>query len=289
MKSTRQAFGEALLSLGSSSDIICLDADLSKSTMTEAFAKKYPERHLQMGLQEANMIGVAAGLARGGKRPIVCSFACFLTGRFDQIRMSIAYNELPVILIGTHSGLGVGEDGYSQMALEDLALMRSLPKMTIFQPSEPSEVLPCLKEALRLKTPSYLRLTRQALSTFEQNPNPFILRQLKKGSKIALIGTGSTLQELYSLKNSYSLYALSQIKPLPDLSSLSSYEKIFLAEDHTLLGGVGSMILDTYPYLRSRLIIHGIKDVFGESATAKELYQKHQLDSLNLEKIIRLT
>lgn len=278
MKSTRQAFGEALLTIDSS-HIICLDADLSKSTMTYAFSKKFPERHLQMGLQEANMIGVAAGIANTGKTPIVCSFACFLTGRFDQIRMSIAYNQSPVILVGTHSGIAVGEDGYSQMSLEDIALMRSLPGMRIFQPSQASEVQKILEQAILLKSPVYIRLTRQALKEYSQDINPFKLNKIKEGScKTALVGSGGTLQEIMEANTNCHIYSLSQIKPLPDLSELESFEKIYIYEDHTIYGGLGSMILDCYPELRSKITVMGIQDVFGESGSTEDLYKKHSLD-----------
>src|SRR6266704_4215033 len=139
-KATRAAFGEALLDLGAKDDrIVTLDADLSKSTMTAAFAKKYPDRAFNVGIAEANMIGVAAGLALAGKIPFAASFACFLAGRFEQIRVSVAYNRANVRLVGTHAGVGIGEDGYSQMGLEDVALMRTLPDMLVLQPADAVE------------------------------------------------------------------------------------------------------------------------------------------------------
>ena len=133
-KATREAFGEALLALGKTHpEIVVLDADLSKSTKTDLFAKEIPERFFEMGIQEMNMIGVAAGLALSGKVPFVCSFACFVSGRFDQIKMAVSYSRAPVCIVGSHAGIGVGEDGYSQQGLEDLALMRSLPEMTVLE------------------------------------------------------------------------------------------------------------------------------------------------------------
>ncbi|HEX4923960.1 MAG TPA: transketolase family protein, partial [Bdellovibrionales bacterium] len=140
MKATRASFGDALVALGGEfQNVVALDADLSKSTKSEAFGKKYPERFFQMGIQEANMIGAAAGLALSGKIPFLCSFACFLTGRFDIIRVSVGYSNANVRLVGTHAGIGIGEDGYSQMGLEDIACMRTLPNMAVLQPADDIE------------------------------------------------------------------------------------------------------------------------------------------------------
>src|SRR2546428_3944744 len=139
-KATRAAFGEALLELGARDDrIVSVDADLSKSTMTVSFAKKYPERAFTVGIAEQNAIGVAAGLALAGKIPFVCSFACFLAGRFETIRISVAYTNANVKLVGTHAGIAIGEDGYSQMGLEDNACLRALPNVLIVQPADEIE------------------------------------------------------------------------------------------------------------------------------------------------------
>src|SRR4051812_16041433 len=137
---TRQAFGESLAQLGEKhSEIVVLDADLSKSTKSELFAKKFPNRFFEMGIAEANMIGTAAGLAFDGKIPFACSFGCFLTGRYDTIRLSVAYSQANVRLVGTHAGVGIGDDGHSQMGLEDVTLMRALPTMGVFQPMDARE------------------------------------------------------------------------------------------------------------------------------------------------------
>jgi transketolase len=139
-KATRQAFGESLARLGEKHpEIVVLDADLAKSTKSELFAKKYPDRFFEMGIQEANMIGVAAGLSFSGKLPFLCSFGAFLTGRYDTIRLSVAYSQANVRMIGTHAGVGIGDDGYSQMGLEDIALMRALPTVGVFQPMDAME------------------------------------------------------------------------------------------------------------------------------------------------------
>src|SRR3954469_5844963 len=139
-KATRQAFGESLAKLGEKHpEIVVLDADLAKSTKSELFAKKFPHRFFEMGIAEANMIGTASGLAFAGKIPFACSFACFLTGRYDTIRLSAAYSHANVRLVGTHAGLGIGDDGHSQMGLEDISLMRSLPTLGVFQPMDARE------------------------------------------------------------------------------------------------------------------------------------------------------
>ena len=137
---SRDAFGDALVRLGETHpELVVLEADLSESTRSKKFAKKFPERFFQMGIAEANMLGVAAGLSLAGKVPFCCSFACFVTARFDQVRMSVCYSATNVRVVGSHAGVGIGEDGYSQMGLEDIALMRSLPTMTVIQPADDLE------------------------------------------------------------------------------------------------------------------------------------------------------
>ena len=163
MKATRVSFGEALLEYGGANkNVVVLDADLSKSTKSASFAKKYPDRFFQMGIQEANMIGVACGMAFDGKIPFLCSFGAFLTGRFDTIRLSVGYSNANVRLMGTHAGIGVGEDGTSQMALEDIACMRAIPNMSILSPSDDLETKQMIKYLIQdHKGPAYVRLTRQ--------------------------------------------------------------------------------------------------------------------------------
>src|SRR5216684_8952835 len=163
-KATRAAFGEALIELGAHDDrIVTVDADLSKSTMTVHFAKKHAERAFNLGIAEQNAIGIAAGLALTGKIPFVCSFACFLAGRFETIRLSIAYTRAGVKLVGTHAGIAIGEDGYSQMGLEDIACIRALPNIPVVQPADEVETKQAVAYAVEHDGPFYLRLTRQNL------------------------------------------------------------------------------------------------------------------------------
>src|SRR3989344_9256112 len=159
---TRQAFGEALAKMGEKHpQVVALDADLAKSTKSELFAKKFPDRFFEMGISEANMIGAGAGLALNGKVPFICSFGCFVTGRFDQIRMSVAYTRANVRIVGTHAGVGIGEDGHSQMALEDLACLRTQPEMAVLQPADDIETAAIIEELVHYPHPAYIRLTRQ--------------------------------------------------------------------------------------------------------------------------------
>src|SRR5438105_7724792 len=163
-KASRAAFGEALVELGAKDPrIVTLDSDLSKSTMTVGFAKKFPDRAFNVGIAEANMIGVAAGLALAGKIPFAASFACFLVGRYETIRISIAYTGANVKLVGTHVGVAIGEDGYSQMGLEDIACIRALPNLPIIQPADETETRQAVAYAVEHQGPLYLRLTRQNL------------------------------------------------------------------------------------------------------------------------------
>ena len=163
-KASRAAFGEALIELGARDErIVTLDADLAKSTMTTGFAKKFPSRAFDVGIAESGMIGLAAGLALTGHVPFACSFACFLVGRFETIRVSVAYSDAPVKLVGTHVGVAIGEDGYTQMGLEDIACLRSLPNIPIVQPADEIETKQAVAYAVEHAGPIYLRLTRQNL------------------------------------------------------------------------------------------------------------------------------
>ena len=165
-KASRVAFGEALIELGATDErIVALDADLSKSTMTAGFARKFPGRAFNLGIAESNMVGIAAGLALTGRVPFACSFACFIVGRFETIRISVAYTNANVKIVGTHVGVAIGEDGYSQMGLEDIACIRALPNVPIVQPADEVETKQVVAYAAEHQGPLYLRLTRQNLES----------------------------------------------------------------------------------------------------------------------------
>ena len=197
-KATRVAFGEALARIGEKNkNIVVFDADLSVSTMSKYFAEKFPERFFEMGIAEANMIGTGAGIALQGKTAFICSFGTFLTGRFDQIKVSLNYGRANVKIVGTHSGIAIGDDGYSQMGLEDLALMRVLPKMTVLQPADAIET-ECIVDFLANKHegPAYLRLTRQNTedlfnASYHYNFGKGVI--LREGKDVAVFASGGVV------------------------------------------------------------------------------------------------
>lgn len=293
-KATRQAFGEALAELGAKyPNIVVCDADLSKSTKSELFAKKHPERFFQMGIAEANMIGTAAGLASSGYVPFICSFGAFLTGRYDQVRMSVAYSRAPVRLIGTHAGIGIGDDGHSQMGLEDLALMRELPTMMVFQPGDEIETKQLIEylasDADALKHPAYVRLTRQNLVPVHDASyrfQPGKLDVLRKGSRVAVLATGGALPEAFcayeGLKGKgveTTLVNVHTIKPFDKdglLALAREHKHIVTVEDHYVAGGLGSVVAETLADagMGVKLTRLGVQDQFGESGEPAELYEK---------------
>src|SRR5437879_8437816 len=193
-KATRAAFGEALLELGARDErIVSVDADLSKSTMTVSFAKKFPGRAFNVGIAEQNAIGIAAGLALAGQIPFVCSFACFLAGRFETIRISVAYTNANVKLVGTHAGIAIGEDGYTQMGLEDVACLRALPNIPIVQPADELETRQAVAYAIEHPGPIYLRLTRQNLEPVHDAAYRFRFGKadvLRPGHDVPVLATG---------------------------------------------------------------------------------------------------
>src|SRR4029453_12185386 len=193
-KASRAAFGEALIDLGARDErIVTLDADLSKSTMTAKFAKTYPGRAFNLGIAESTMIGVAAGLALSGRVPFACSFACFLVGRFETIRVSVAYSQAPVKLVGTHVGGAIGEDGYTQMGVEDLASTRSLPNIPIVQPADELETKQAVAWAVEHPGPVYLRLPRKNLEAVHGHGFRFQFGRaevLRPGSDVSILASG---------------------------------------------------------------------------------------------------
>ncbi|HUP58652.1 MAG TPA: transketolase C-terminal domain-containing protein [Bdellovibrionota bacterium] len=297
-KATRQAFGESLAKLGEQHpEIVVLDADLAKSTKSELFAKKFPNRFFEMGIAEANMIGTAAGLAFAGKIPFACSFGCFLTGRYDTIRLSVAYSQARVRLVGTHAGVGIGDDGHSQMGLEDVALMRALPTMGVFQPMDARETELVMDFLVKeWKGPAYLRLTRQNLpdlfpagATFKAGKLMEIAKVGSGSRKIAMIGTGAgTAEALEAAKIvsqqqsglTVSVWNCHSLKPFDDETVLAiarDCERIATVEDHSVIGGLGTCVAEALAKAGSptRLMKFGVQDQFGESGEPVELYEKH--------------
>jgi transketolase len=300
-KATRAAFGEALLDLGAKNDrVVTLDADLSKSTMTVAFAKKYPDRAFNVGIAESTMIGVGAGLALAGKIPFVASFACFLVGRFETIRISVAYTNANVKLVGTHVGVAIGEDGYSQMGLEDIACIRALPNIPIIQPGDELECKQVMAYAVEHQGPLYLRLTRQNLEAVCPADYRFQLGKwlrLREGGDVTVIATGGTVWN--SLEAAKQLEAdgihaevinAACIKPLDEAMLLASARRtghVVTVEDHGVAGGLGGAVAEflgeALPTQVKRLGVTG----FGESGDHKGLYAKHGLDPAGIARSVK--
>ena len=291
-KSSRLAFGEAIAEIGSlNKNIVVLDADLSKSTMSNIFAKKYPDRFFEMGIQEQNMIGVAAGLALSGKIPFICSFSIFLLGRFETIRMSVAYSNTNVKLIGTHCGIGIGEDGYSQMGLEDISLMRSFPNMSIMQPADEIETKEIIKYAAENFGPMFIRLTRQNLEDVHSSDYKFSFGKgdlLLDGNDATVFCTGGVVgntlaaaKELEKEGIKIRVINIHTIKPIDTdiiIKAAKETNYLFTIEDHSIIGGLGSSVCEVlsenYPKKVKRL---GIVNSYGESGSPEALYKKHNL------------
>ena len=302
-KATRQAFGEALAALGEShKDIVVLDADLSKSTKSELFARKFPDRFFEMGIAEANMLGTAAGLALSGKVPFCCSFAAFVTGRYDQIRISVAYSEANVKIVGTHAGVAIGDDGYSQQGLEDIALMRALPTMTVVQPADDLETAAAVKWLAEHEGPVFLRLTRQNVPRVHAEGYQFQFGKvdtLREGTDAVIFASGGTvapaLEAAAALeKEGISLRVVNvhTIKPL-DVEGVvaavqASGNLAISAEDHTVIGGLGGAIAEALSANHpARLLRIGVQDVFGESGSPEDLLAKHGLDAAGIARQVR--
>ena len=300
-KASRAAFGEALVDLGARDErIVTLDADLSKSTMTAKFAKTYPGRAFNLGIAESNLIGVAAGLALAGRIPFACSFACFLVGRFETIRVSVAYSQAPVKLVGTHVGVAIGEDGYSQMGLEDIACIRSLTNIPIVQPADELETKQAVAWAVEHPGPVYLRLTRQNLEPVHGDGYRFQFGRaevLRPGTDVSVLATGGPLwNALEAVKRLEAdgiraeVLNVATIKPLDEETILRSAGKtghVVTVEDHSIVGGLGGamaeLLGEAMPTPLKRLGVVG----FGESGDAKGLYAKHGLDVDGIARSIR--
>ena len=302
-KATRVSFGEALAELGEKyKNIVVLDADLAKSTKADLFEKKFPERFFPMGVAEANMIGVAAGLALTGFIPFICSFAVFVTGRYDTIRMSVAYNLANVKIVGTHAGIGIGEDGNSQMGLEDISLMRSLPNFVVIQPADDIETKKAVEFAVEYKGPLYLRLTRQNVEKINPDNYKFDFGKgviLKEGKDIAIFATGALVynalkaaEELEKENISVKVINIHTIKPIDKeliIETAKNIRKIITAEDHNIIGGLGSAVAEVLAEngIPAKLKRIGLNDIFGESGSTSDLYKKYGFDINGLKNSVK--
>jgi transketolase len=277
-----------------------VDADLSKSTMTAHFAKKHPQRAFNVGIAEQNMIGLGAGLAMTGWIPFVCSFACFVVGRFETIRMSVAYTNANVKLVGTHAGIAIGEDGYSQMGLEDVACLRALPNIPIIQPADELETKQAVAFAVEHDGPLYLRLTRQNMEPVCPPEYRFQLgrwRVLRPGQDVTVVGSGGPIANCLQAATllaangiSAEVVNASTIKPVDQellLTSAGRTGHVVTVEDHTLAGGLGGAVAETLSEtLLTPLLRLGVRG-FGESGDPKALYAKHGLDAAGIAASVR--
>lgn len=299
-KSLRVAYGEALAELGSANDkVVVLDADLSHATMTNIFASKYPDRFFNFGLAEANMVGAAAGFAHSGFVPFVSTFALFGTGRaYEQIRNSIAYPMANVKFGLSHSGLSVGEDGASHQSIEDIALMRVLPSMTIFVPCDPVETKKAVFAAASMEGPVYIRVARPVVDVITSEETPFISGKaniMREGSDVCIIATGLMVRDALIAADSLSqkgihaaVVNMHTIKPIDSdiiLDMAQRCKAIVTAEEHSVIGGLGSAVAEVLAGQSSAKFARiGIQDVFGRSGKPADLFRAYGLTAENIER-----
>lgn len=290
---TRQAYGEALKELAASNpDVVVLDADLSKSTMTVEFKNVAPERFINVGIAEQNLVGTAAGLSLVGKIPFASTFAMFAAGRaFEIIRNTVAYPKLNVKIAATHAGLTVGEDGASHQAIEDLSLMRSIPNMVVLNPADGVEAKKAVLAAAQYYGPVYIRLGRAAVEEiFDENYKFEIGKgvELVQGGDVSIIATGIMVEK--ALKAADMLKAdginarvinIHTIKPIDEeliKKAAKETKRIVTAEEHSIIGGLGSAVLEAISEKCPVPVIRiGVKDTFGESGKPNELLEKYGL------------
>ncbi len=305
---TREAYGQALAEFGEKYDIVVLDADLSKSTKTNTFFKKFPERFFNTGIAEGNMMSTAAGLASCGKIVFASSFAMFAAGRaFEQIRNSICYPALNVKIGATHAGISVGEDGATHQCLEDIGIMRTIPNMVILNPADKAEAILAVEAAIKHDGPVYLRFGRLAVpEVFDRDTYKFEIGkgvELKNGTDVTIIATGLLVPEAVEAAKSLEAEGISArvinmatIKPI-DKEIIEKAAKetgaVVTAEEHNVIGGLGSAVAETLcettpvPMLRV-----GTQDVFGQSGKPDELFKLYGLTAENIvakcKKVIKM-
>ncbi len=303
MVNPRNAYGEALIELGKKyKNLVVLDADLSKSTKTIMFAKKYPKRFLEMGIAEANMITAAAGLASCGKIPFVSTFAVFATGRvYDQIRMDIAYSKANVKIFATHGGISVGKDGVSHQMIEDIALMRVLPNMTVIAPSDAIQTGKIVHLMAEKNGPMYARVGRaNAPLIYGKNDlNDIELGKgmtVETGSDISIIAYGTMVEPALEARKILSkenikarVIDMHTIKPLDEklvLKCAKETNAIITAEEHSVIGGLGAAVAEILAEknISTKFLRMGIKDIFCESGEPVDLLEKYELNTKHMVK-----
>ena len=292
---TRESYGNALVEVGKENDkVYVLDADLAGATKTGTFKKAFPERHIDCGIAEANMTGIAAGMATTGLIPFVSSFAMFASGRaFEQVRNSIGYPHLNVKIGATHAGVTVGEDGATHQCNEDVALMRTIPGMVVIVPSDDIEAKAAVKAAVDYVGPVYMRFGRAAVPVLNDNPDyKFEIGKgvlLKEGKDVTIVATGVCVASAMEAADKLAadgidaeVINIHTIKPIDKdiiINSAKKTGKVVTVEEHSVIGGLGSAVADVlienYPVKMKKV---GVQDVFGESGTASQLLTKFGLD-----------
>lgn len=300
---TREAYGNALKEFGEKYDIVVLDADLSKSTKTDGFKKTYPDRFVNVGIAEANMMSTAAGIASCGKTVFASSFAIFAAGRaFEQVRNSICYPNLNVKIGATHAGISVGEDGGSHQAIEDISLMRSIPNMTVINPADSVEARAAVEAAILHDGPVYLRFGRLATPVIYDAENyTFELgkgKQLRDGSDAAIIATGLMVPEALDAADTLAqegiharVIDIHTIKPIDkDIIIKAAKETSFIvtAEEHSIIGGLGSAVAEVLcENAPAKLVRIGVQDEFGRSGDPYVLLKEYGLSAENIVRQVK--
>ena len=302
MRATREAFGNTLPLMGDiNENILALDADLGGATKIRSFGEKHPDRFFQMGIAEANMIGVASGLSEYGYKVFLASFGSFLTGRYDMIRCSLAYPNQPVVLVGTHVGMAIGKDGVTQMGLEDVSIMRALPNMKILNPATYTEAVEVIKYLCNtdLDSPYYLRLGRQPVGDVFEDEYKFEFGkgvEVTSGNDVTIFSTGCVLSDvLESAKTiekntgkSVRVINIHTLKPIDEeiiIKAANETNLLITVEDHSIIGGLGSAVSEVLTeHCPSRLVRIGLNDEFPESGPPTDLYEKYGLSSSQISK-----
>jgi len=301
---TRVGYGDALKELGAEyPNLVVLDADLAASTMTGVFKKEFPERHIDCGIAEANMTGIAAGLSTTGKIPFMSSFAMFAAGRaFEQIRNSIGYPQLNVKIGATHGGISVGEDGATHQCNEDLALMRTIPGMVVMCPSDYVEAKAAVRAAVEYEGPVYIRFGRANVRIINDRPDyKFEIGKgevLREGKDVTIVANGVCVDaalaagELLAADGiDAEIINICTIKPLDEeliIASAKKTGKVLTVEEHSVIGGLGSAVCDCLSEKQPTLVKKiGMQDVFGESGPANALLEKYGLDANGIYKSVK--
>lgn len=302
-KATREAYGEALVELGKiNENVVVLDADLSGSTKTSVFKKAFPERHFNVGIAEADLIGTAAGFAAYGKTAFASTFAMFAAGRaFEQIRNTVAYPKLNVKIAPTHAGISVGEDGGSHQSVEDIAIMRAIPGMVVLSPADATETKKMVFAAAEYDGPVYIRMGRLGVPVLFDDNYDFqigIANTLRDGKDVTIAATGlmvaealKAAEELEKEGISVRVINVGTIKPLDGETILKAAQEtkfIVTAEEHSVIGGLGSAVSEFLSEVHPTKVKKvGIYDKFGQSGTGEELLQKYELTAEKLISVIK--